>query len=190
MVGFPRKLISKTLHGIFEEYINRVWWYILIKSCIYWFLFGIDIYSCVRFRKHSRLLFHLMIWYLARSISPITPGLIHRSFLETKLHICLKLRSAISFCFSMHAHGSCPEHRTIPALPLLEKNCRFETSILLMFITNVLNVDHCENASFYVGSLLFNPTSDERFLKGSQYTILPLYMSLKYRRLNMGIFIH
>lgn len=59
-----------------------------------------------------------------------------------------------------------------------------------MFITNVLIVDHRENASFYVGSLLFNPTSDERFLKGSQYTILPLYMSLKYRRLNMGIFLH
>lgn len=115
---------------------------------------------------------------MARSIGPITPGLIHRSFLETKLHICLKLRSAIGFCFSMHAHGSCPEHRTIPALPLLEKNCRFAKNILLMFITNVLNVDHCENASFYVCSLLFNPTSDERFLKGSQYTILPLYMSL------------
>lgn len=88
------------------------------------------------------------------------------------------------------AHGSCPEHRTIPALALLEKNCRFVKSILLMFITNVLIADHCENASFYVGSLLFSRTSDERFLKGSQYTILPLYMPLKYRRLNMGIFLH
>lgn len=109
------------LHGILEEYINRVWWYILIKSCIYRFLIGIHIYSCVRFRKHSRVLFHLMIWYLVRSISPITPGLIHRSFLETKLHICLKLRSAIGFCISMHAHGSCPEHRTIPAPFVREK---------------------------------------------------------------------